>query len=255
MILLIRKLKKEYFMNKFFCIVSVLFFLTSCGVKKVTNTDFSNSLKKPTEIINSVNSNSTYSKWLSLKGRVKIVQKNQETTVNVNIINRQDSIIWVSAKGPFGIEIIRAQITPDSVFLINRINKKHFTKSVLEARELLKVDFSFYDFQDIITANPKILKKNYTLKSNREFFYLIADSVSYLVTNTYKVQNIKRLANKNTLEITLEDYLEEDNFPRKINLKVEAEESFEATIEYSKVEFKKPKKILFETPNLYNEGN
>ena len=61
MILLIRKLKKEYFMNKFFFIVSGLFFLNSCGVKKVTNTDFSNSLKKPTEIINSVNSNSNYS--------------------------------------------------------------------------------------------------------------------------------------------------------------------------------------------------
>ena len=84
---------------------------------------------------------------------------------------------------------------------------------------------------------------------------MIADSVSYLVTNTYKVQNIKRFNNKNTLEITLEDYLEEDNFPRKINLKFEAEESFEATIEYSKVEFKKPKKILFEIPNLYNEEN
>jgi hypothetical protein len=242
-------------MNKAFCIVSVLFFLTSCGVKKATNTDFSNPLKKTTEIINSVNYNSTYSKWLNLKGRAKIVQKNQEIKVNVNIINRKDSIIWVSAKGPFGIEIIRAQITPDSVFLINRINKKHFTKSALEARKLLKVDFSFYDFQDIITANPKILKKNYTLKANREFFHLIADSVSYLVSNTYKVQNIKRLTSKNTLEITLEDYLEEDNFPRKINLKVEAGESFEATIEYSKVEFKKPKKTLFEMPNLYNEEN
>tara|TARA_B100001142_G_scaffold291886_1_gene310354 strand:- start:1724 stop:2452 length:729 start_codon:yes stop_codon:yes gene_type:complete len=242
-------------MNKFFCVTSLLFFLASCGVKKVTNTDFSKSLKKTTEIINSVNSNSTYSKWLSLKGRAKIAQKNQDITVNVNIINRKDSIIWASAKGPFGIEIIRAQITPDSVFLINRINKKYYIISALEARELLKVDFSFFDIQDVITANPKILKTNYTLKANREFFYLIADSVSYLVTNTYNIKNIKRINNKNTLEITLEDYLEEDNFPRKINLKVEAEESFEAIIEYSKVEFNRPRKFLFEIPNSYNEGN
>ena len=84
-------------------------------------------------------------------------------------------------------------------------------------------------------------------------FYLAEDSSSYSVTSNYRIQNAKFVDHKMNLEFSLEDYQETDNFPRKFALKVEAEESFEATINYSKVEFNKPQKIVFEIPDSYDE--
>ena len=60
----------------------------------------------------------------------------------------------------------------------------------------------------------------------------------------------------NNLEFTLEGYQRDDNFPRKLILKVETEETFEATINYSKVEINTPQKFLFKIPVSYEiSGN
>tara|TARA_B110000196_G_C21064248_1_gene623997 strand:+ start:188 stop:916 length:729 start_codon:yes stop_codon:yes gene_type:complete len=227
--------------------------LSSCVVKKINTTDFSIPPKNATELITRVNSKNSYPQWLGLKGRAHIIKNNQKSTFNINIKNKRDSIIWLSALGPFGIEIIRAQLTPDSIYFLNRINKKYLIKPASHVKTFIKSELSFYDFQDIITANPKILKKNYKLKIDETGFYLVGDNFSYSITNDYRIQNAKFVNNKTNLEFTMNDYQEVDNFPRKVTLKVTAEETFETTINYSKVEFNKPQKILFEIPDSYDE--
>jgi hypothetical protein len=247
-------------MNKLFYLVVLVIFLSSCGIKKITTTDFSVPPKNTTELITRVNSKNSYPQWLSLKGRANIVQKNQNISVSISIKNRKDSIIWISASGPFGIEIIRAQLTPDSIYFVNRINKTYLIKPASQVKDFIKLDLSFYDLQDMITANPKIFKKNYKLevaeiwrRCDEAEFYLTSDNLSYSITSNYRVQNVKFFNNKSNFEFTLEDYQEADNFPRKLTLKVEAEEIFETTINYLKVEFNKLQKILFEIPDSYDE--
>ena len=227
--------------------------LSSCVVKKINTTDFSIPPKNATELITRVNSKNSYPQWIGLKGRAQIIKNNQKSTFKINIKNKRDSIIWLSALGPFGIEIIRAQLTPDSIYFLNRINKKYLIKPASHVKAFIKSELSFYDFQDIITANPKILKKNYKLKVDETGFYLVGDNFSYSITNDYRIQNAKFVNNKTNLEFTMDGYQEADNFPRKVTLKVTAEETFETTINYSKVEFNKPQKILFEIPDSYDE--
>ena len=240
-------------MNKPLYLVVLVAFLSSCGIKKITTTNFSVPPKNAAELITRVNSKNSYPQWLSLKGKANIAQKDQEITVSINIKNRKDSIIWISASGPFGIEIIRAQLTPDSIYFVNRINKTYLIKPASRVKDFIKLDLSFYDVQEIIVANPKILKKNYKLEVNEIGFYLVADNFSYSITNNYRIQNVKRSENTNSLEFILEDYQEVDNFPRKLTLKVEAEKTFETTINYLKVEVNKSQKILFEIPDSYDE--
>jgi hypothetical protein len=226
---------------------------SSCRIKKTTTIDFSVLPKNTTELITRVNFKNNYPEWLSIKGKAHIVKKDQDVTLNINIKNRKDSILWISAIGPFGIEIIRAQLTPDSIYFVNRINKTYLIKSSSHVRDFIKSDLSFYDFQDIITANPKILKKNYKLEVDEAGFHLVADNVSYSVTNNYRIYNAKLIENNNSLEFALDDHQDRDDFPRKLTLKAETEEAFKATINYSKVEFNKPQKILFEIPSTYDK--
>jgi hypothetical protein len=126
-------------------------------------------------------------------------------------------------------------------------------KPLSQVKEFIKLDLSFYDVQGIITANPKILKKNYKLELNKTGFYLTSENFSYFITNNYKIQNVKGSDNTNTLEFSLDDYQEIDNFPRKLTLKSEGEEAFEITINYSKVEFNKLQNIIFQIPDSYDE--
>ncbi|MEC7863795.1 MAG: DUF4292 domain-containing protein [Bacteroidota bacterium] len=222
-------------------------------IPKITTIDFSVPPKNATELITRVDSKNNHPQWLSLKGRGHIIKKNQESAFNINIKHKRDSVIWLSASGPFGIEIIRAQLTPDSVYFVNRINKTYLTIPISRAKSFIKRDLSFYDFQDMITANLKIAKKNYKLEVDEIGFYLSSENFSCFITNDYRIQNAKFVDEKTSLEFILGDHQERDNFPRKVILRLAAEEAFEVMINYSKVEFNKPQKILFEIPNSYDE--
>lgn len=241
-------------MNKAFGLFFLLAFLSSCEIKKkATNTVSSTPPRNTLEIITEVTSNNNYPHWLSLQGRATITQKDQDITVGVRIKNRKDSVIWVSAIGPFGIEIIRAQLTPDSLYFTNRVNKTYWIKPISKLRDLIKSEFSFYEIQDIITANQKILKNNYSLELNEFGFYLNSDNASYFINSNYRPQYAKLTDNAKVIELTQEYYHKTDGFPRKVTLKIESDEDFKTVINYSKVEFNKPEKILFEIPSSYDE--
>ena len=97
-------------MNNPIYIFFLTIFLTSCGIKKIATTDFSIPPKNSTELIKRVEANNTLSDWTILKGKANVSQKDRQIKLSVNIKNKKDSIIWISARGPFGVEIIRGQI-------------------------------------------------------------------------------------------------------------------------------------------------
>ncbi len=228
-------------------------FLYSCGVNKNINSDFSLLPKNATELINRVNNQNTHNDWLSLKGKVHVEQKDKNITFNLNIINRNDSIIWISASGPFSIELIRIQLTIDSISVLNRINKTYFIKPISYLKEFLSFELSFYDLQDIFSANQKIPKKKYHLKAYESGFYLIEDNLSYYISSEYRIKNTKLIGNSNSIEFIFEDYHKTDSFPRKISIIVEGEENLQAAINYSDIKFSKSRKIFFEIPESYLE--
>lgn len=239
-------------MNKSLWLFSLVFFLSFCGIKKTSN-EFFDTPKDYTEIIERVNSKNYYPEWLCLRGKAHIVQNNKSISLNINIKNRKDSIIWVSASGPFGIEIIRAQLTPTSIYFLNRVNKTFLIQPISEIKQILKSDFSFFDVQDIIMANPKIFKNMYDLKLTKMGYYLFSDNFNYTVNKNYRIEQTNIKNNNNNLEIVLEEHQISDNFPRKISFKVEAEDPLELAINYSKVTFNKTGKISFKIPDSYEE--
>ncbi len=236
-------------MNKYLWII---IFLASCGVKKVITPGAVDFPEKTEELINIVNSKNQNPQWLTLKGRANILQNDKNLALNVNIKHRKDSIIWISASGPFGIEIIRAQITVDSIYFINRIDKTYFTKSLSYIKDLINTDLTFYELQDILTANTKIANKSYKLKATENGAFLITDSSSYFVNKNYKVQELKMIE-ANNIEVKFEDYKVVDNFPRRVNLIIGGGDKFKITIDYFSVEFNKSQTFLFEITTSYEE--
>jgi hypothetical protein len=238
-------------MNNFLSIVLLLVIFSSCEIKKTTKIDFLVPPKNPKEAIARINSKNNYLEWLSLQGKINIVKEDQETTLNINIKTRKDSLIWVLVSAPFGIEIARAQLTPDSIYFINRTNKTWFIRPSSYISELLKSNISFNELQDMITANPKIKKLRYKLYLG-EKFVLEAPKASYTFSESYRVVNASLLNSTNKVFYEFLNF-DEQNFPREFHLKIESKENFEATLNYSKISLNQKFKIPFKIPNSYAE--
>ena len=216
-------------------------------------TETSSPPKSAIELIKRVNDQNKTPEYLNLKARAVFITKHQRTALNISIKSKRDSIIWISGSGLFGIEIFRAQITPDSVCFLNRINKTYFKKTILQTNKIIKTNVSFYDIQSIINANPKIAIEHYRLEQEETGFYLISDTLEYFINNNYRVQKIGgKYYNKETRFLFYNHNII-DNFPRNINVKTQEDEGFEIAINFSKVEFKNSKNMRFKIPKTYNE--
>ena len=63
---------------------------------------------------------------------------------------KKDSIIWISLKYPLGLEILRVMLTPDSVYLMNRLEKTYFVRPFTHIKESIKADINFFQLQEIL---------------------------------------------------------------------------------------------------------
>jgi len=243
-------------MNKLFYLLVLVIFFSSCVLKTHTQKNVLNQKSYNTaQLIKNNNSNNQTYKWTSLKGKVNIFQtENNTIKFDISIKNKKDSLIWISARALFGIELFRAQITKDSVFLIDRTQNKYFKKPINYVSNLVKYNFSFYDLQKIIANNITILEdEKYDMQINDNRYYLFNKNKTYVLNNEYQVEKINILQEENSLEVFFQDYREEDSFPAKILIKISGEKNVEASIKYLKIELNKPQKINFKIPDSYEE--
>ena len=240
-------------MNKFIYILIFAITLSSCSTKQPSNIDYSKTPKNSKELISMVNSKNKNIEWLSLRGKINVVKENQDITLSVNIKHRKDSVIWLSISAPFGIEIIRTQATPDSIYFVNRTKKTWFVEPTNHIKEMLKYDISFENLQDMITANPRILKNKYKLESQDEGFALSSEFYNYVVSKDFRIKNANFIDGENRINFSYTPSGNTEGFPKQFSLKVNAQEQFEANLTYSKVVINTPQKILFKIPKSYVE--
>lgn len=79
------------------------------------------------------------------------VNDNLQATVYIRI--QKDSTIWISVTGPLGIEGARALIRPDSLQVMNKIDKTILTRPVSYLQEKFHIPVDFYALQDLIIGN------------------------------------------------------------------------------------------------------
>ena len=238
-------------MNKIYTLLITSLLLHSCGLKKVDKVDFSVPPQNDKELIARVNAKNNYPEWLYLKGKINLKNKDQNVTLNVSVKNRKDSIIWLNISAPFGVEVFRAQLTPDSIYFINRTNKTWFIKSSSRIKDYLKTEIYFDEVQEMITANTRIAKEEYSF-SKDENYTLNSQYFNYTISTFYRILNASLVEDENKIDYSFTDF-NENNFPKEFNLKIKSKESFEATLNYSKIEFNSQQIFPFKIPDSYVE--
>lgn len=73
---------------------------------------------------------------------------------NANLRMKKDSVLWISVNALLGFEAFRVLITPDSVKVLNKMDKLIQFRSVSYLQEIARLPFGFDEVQNLIVGNP-----------------------------------------------------------------------------------------------------
>jgi len=136
-----------------------------------------------------------YISFNTFSGKIKVNfddSRGKNNDFNAFIRIRKDSMIWVSINAALGIEAFRILITPDSVKVLNKIDKEAQLRSVTYLQEVIKIPFNFYQLQDLLIGNPVFLDSSF------DSYRQDANSISLMSTgNLFK--NLITVTSKDTL--------------------------------------------------------
>ncbi len=156
---------------------------------------------------------------------------------------KRDSIIWVRVDAILGIEAFRILITPDSVKILNKLNKELILRSVNYVQEIAKVPLDFKTIQDLLIGNPIYLDSNIVFYRNEEIGVSLL-SVGQLFKNyitlnknDYTMKHAKLdvvdVMRARTCDLTYGDYEQRDTLHFSAYRKISIAEKSKLDIELS----------------------
>ena len=107
--------------------------------------------------------NATHINFNTFSAKVKVDfegSDGKKNDFNAFVRIKKDSLLWVSINAALGIEAFRVLITPDSVKVLNKLDKVIQLRSVSYLREVTRIPLTFKDLQKLIIGNPLYLDSN-----------------------------------------------------------------------------------------------
>jgi len=201
--------------------------------------------------------NTVEAEWFSAKGKLVYEDEREKVKATVLVRMRKDSVLWFLVKKA-GYEAARVQITTDSVYIVNRLDKEYMIKGLDFFETQYNLPSSFSAIQSIILGNilylsnikpeSEIVDNQYRLfveKDNIRAEYWMEGFTHHLTKMTFT-----DIRNDRIFDMTFGNYKELDtkqNFSyfRNLNVTGKNMNAPDLDIKLSKVEINKPKSIKF----------
>jgi len=191
---------------------------------------------------------------------------------------RKDSMIWLSIYAAMNIEVFRIMVTPDSIKMLNRLNKSYFSKDVsfinmkfntdvdfdVLQSLLMGVDFAYYETDKFnLSINENSYKLSTLGRSKlKKYVRTQEDLKKVMVQNmwinpeNYKItkQSIKQVKSPNKKVVAnYQDFKEVDSqlFPFEIRFKLIDEKPIILEIKYRSIIIDKKTSFPFKVPKKY----
>ena len=182
---------------------------------------------------------------------------------NAFIRLQKDSIIWVSINALLGIEAFRIMITPDSVKVLNKLDKVAQLRSVSYIKEITKLPFTFKELQDLIIGNPIYFTNNivsYKRENELVTVVSIGDEFKHLLTlnpESFEILHSKlddvNATRARTADITYGDYqgAASNSFSTFRKITVSEKSKLDIEMKYKQFDFNIPLNFPFSVPKNY----
>jgi hypothetical protein len=234
---------------------------TSTGSKdsSLANIDYAN------KILTTINENRIDFATFSAKAKVQYEDKNgKQPEFNAFIRIQKDSLIWVSISATFlGIEAFRIQITPDSLIILNKLDKtiEYHPFSYVEKIAHIPLDFSL--LQDILIGNPVYVGDSIVSFRQTESEVMIGTAGRFfknllnLSKANYTLRRMKlddiNLNQNRTAGLSYEGYEKNNNFNFSTfrTITVSEKTKVDIKIEFKQYEFNKDLSFPFNIPRNF----
>lgn len=208
--------------------------------------------------------NSVSANWLGAKAKISYSDEYGGETFSANIRLKKDSVIWMNFK-KFSLEGARVLLTPDSIFVIDRINNQYIAKPFEYAQKEYNLPVGFLGLQAMLLGNP-VFFSNETEASVDSSYYTLAQKTDRLTAKYWLAGPemflrrflVDDFRNSRSMDVASSDYRQlEDkqkfSYVRSFNLKSPDMGQMRVNIEFSKVEIDVPQKMEFEIPEHYEK--
>lgn len=183
--------------------------------------------------------------------------------VNANLRMYKDSVIWISITAIFGIEGLRAYITPDSVHILNKQDKVYTARSVNYLQEVTALPLDLHSLQEILIGNPVFLDSNIVSFSRQEnnqltllsvgewFKNLLTLNASARVDNS-KLDDMDRTRSR-TCNLSYSGYEEKKGvlFSTRRRITVAEKSKLDIKLDFKSFEFNETLSFPFSVPKSY----
>ena len=188
----------------------------------------------------------------------------QSNEVTAFIRMQKDSVIWVLFNAILGIEAFRILVTPDSVKVLNKLDKVVQLRSLSYLQEVTQLPIDFHTLQDIIIGNPvyfdrnniisvKIADNAVSLTSVGTLFkhFMTLASTDFVVLNS-KLDDAE-LGRSRTAVLKYDDYETKGNVHFSTNRKISVAEksTFEVSLNFKQYDFNQSLDYPFSIPKNY----
>ncbi|MDD2511746.1 MAG: DUF4292 domain-containing protein [Proteiniphilum sp.] len=222
------------------------------------------------DIITSEFSFRTFSAKLNLN--LTTGKKSLSSRANIRIV--KDNALQISLQPLFGVEMFRLFINPDTVILLDRMNKRYVMEPIASLKEHYPVGFDFYTLQSAFTNALFVSGKeqveaadyrrfNYTRTSEQNYYLSAKDSASGIdyaftvngddrITFTHLLQPEK----KHSLQWGYNNFavLNEITFPHRMNITLSSSSrKVDAELLFSDVVTDLPFALSIHVPNGYTK--
>ena len=182
---------------------------------------------------------------LKIKSKISIKTAKIDQNIPATIHVKKDSVIWISIA--MGLEAARVSINPDSIFLLDRLNRKYYKVSFKELSENFDFDLNFNMIQSLLVGNLPIKIDSIDIyKKLAEFNSISQKRNEVEIENRFDLEKSKlfyiNATDKKTntkLNIDYKSFINEDNklVPTIISLLISGKNEAKIEFEHSKFDF------------------
>ncbi len=225
--------------------------LSSCASwRKTPRADISLSLD---QLIEKVEENAFRYEWFSAKlGLQGEMDNTTFPRLGGQLRMQKDKAIWISANAFLGMEMVRLKITPDSIWMVNKMQDTYLAEPLPDLMRKIGLDLSFSDIQKILVGNVSIINANdvKALQKVGRGLYRIekqGDAAKLerydILSDLFKISNAVRSSDKWKADLGFDDFITIGNqcIPSIINANFTGKSHISAVVTYSNMTLNDPK--------------
>lgn len=200
------------------------------------------------------------------KAKARLVVNGDDNDVTLNIRIARDQKIWISITAIAGIEVARAQITPDSLLVVNRLQSVYLKKPFSYVYGYASRQVNFKTIQSLLVGNAigELLNEgaafnpegNNTAVSGQlqGLMYKLLLGADLKVTQT----NLSNTAARQSLQVANSVFIQATNrvIPSQVDiLSTAGNNKIQANLRYTRADFDLPLEYPFSIPKSYEPAN